>query len=84
MFFHLLGVFAQWEREEITERVSASVLIRAKLGKTINGKAPHGYKWENRKLIVVSEEAAIRRKAYEMFVQHRRKGHVTQHLNTAG
>lgn len=26
MFFHLLGVFAQWEREEITERVNASVL----------------------------------------------------------
>ena len=24
MFFHLLGVFAQWEREEITERVNAS------------------------------------------------------------
>ena len=26
MFFHLMGVFAQWEREEITERVNASVL----------------------------------------------------------
>src|SRR5882757_7062410 len=71
MFFHLLGVFAQWEREEITERVNASVLTRAKLGKSINGKAPYGYKWENRKLLVVPEEAAIRRKAYEMFVQHR-------------
>jgi site-specific DNA recombinase len=84
MFFHLLGVFAQWEREEITERVNASVLIRAKLGKTINGKAPYGYKWKDRKLIIVPEEAAIRRKAYEMFVQHRRKGHVAQHLNAAG
>src|ERR1700712_838110 len=29
MFFHLLGVFAQWEREEITERVNASVLTPA-------------------------------------------------------
>ena len=84
MFFHLLGVFAQWEREEITERVNASVLIRAKLGKTINGKAPYGYKWENRKLVIVPEEAAIRRKAYELFLQHRRKGHIAQHLNAAG
>ena len=84
MFFHLLGVFAQWEREEITERVNASVLIRAKLGKSINGKAPYGYSWKDRKLIIVPEEAAIRRKAYELFVQHRRKGHVAQHLNAAG
>jgi site-specific DNA recombinase len=84
MFFHLLGVFAQWEREEITERVSASVLIRAKLGKSINGKAPYGYKWENRKLVIVPEDAAVRRKAYELFLRHRRKGHVAQHLNAAG
>jgi len=84
MFFHLLGVFAQWEREEITERVNASVLTRAKLGKSINGSAPYGYQWKDRKLIVQPEEAAIRRKAYELFLKHRRKGHVAQHLNAAG
>lgn len=84
MFFHLLGVFAQWEREEITERVNASVLTRAKLGKSINGSAPYGYQWKDRKLVVQPEEAAIRRKAYELFVQHRRKGHVAKLLNEAG
>jgi site-specific DNA recombinase len=84
MFFHLLGVFAQWEREEITERVNASVLTRAKLGKSINGKAPYGYQWKDRKLVLKPEEAAIRRKAYELFLQHRRKGQVAKHLNAAG
>src|SRR6185295_7362388 len=84
MFYHLLGVFAQWEREEITERVNASILTRAKLGKTINGSAPYGYQWKDRKLVIKPEEAAIRRKAYELFVQCRRKGHVAQHLNAAG
>ena len=84
IFFHLLGVFAQWEREEITERVNASVLTRAKLGKTINGKAPYGYEWKGRELLIVPKEAAIRRKAYEVFLAHRRKGHVAQHLNAAG
>ena len=84
MFFHLLGVFAQWEREEITERVNASVLTRAKLGKSINGSAPYGYQWKDRKLIIRPEEAAVRRKAYELFLQFRRKGQVAQHLNAAG
>ena len=84
MFFHLLGVFAQWEREEITERVNASVLTRAKLGKSINGSAPYGYQWKDRKLIVQPEEAAIRRTCYELFLEFRRKGQVAQHLNAAG
>src|ERR1700734_3035857 len=81
MFFHLLGVFAQWEREEITERVNASVLTRAKLGKSINGSAPYGYQWRDRKLIVQPEEAAIRRKTYELFLENRRKGNVARVLN---
>ncbi len=84
MFFHLLGVFAQWEREEITERVNASVLTRAKLGKSINGHMPYGYQWKDKKLVLIPEEAAIRRKAYELFLQHRRKGVVAKLLNAAG
>ena len=84
MFFHLLGVFAQWEREEITERVNASVLTRAKLGKSINGSAPYGYQWKERKLVIHPEEAPIRRKVYELFLQHRRKGVVAKLLNAAG
>jgi site-specific DNA recombinase len=84
MFFHLLGVFAQWEREEITERVNASVLTRAKLGKSINGHSPYGYIWKERKLVIQPEEAAIRRKAYDLFLKYRRKGQVARELNSAG
>ena len=84
MFFHLLSVFAQWEREETTERVNASVLTRAKLGKSINGTSPYGYEWKDRKLVIKAEEAAIRRKAYELFLKFRRKGQVAKTLNAAG
>lgn len=84
MFFHLLGVFAQWEREEITERVNASVLTRAKLGKSINGSAPYGYQWKDRKLVLHPEEAPIRRMTYELFLEHRRKGVVARMLNAKG
>ena len=56
----------------------------AKLGKSINGTSPYGYAWKDRKLVLVPEEAAIRRKAYELFLQHRRKGQVAKTLNAAG
>lgn len=84
MFFHLLAVFAQWEREEIVERVNASVAIRAKMGKPINGHAPYGYRWVDKKLVVHPDEAPIRRKAYELFLSHRRKGTVAKLLNASG
>ncbi|HTI69883.1 MAG TPA: recombinase family protein [Candidatus Limnocylindria bacterium] len=84
MFFHLLAVFAQWEREEIVERVNASVLTRARLGKSINGVSPYGYEWKDKKLVPHPEEAPIRRKAFELFRDHRRKGTVAKLLTAAG
>jgi site-specific DNA recombinase len=84
MFFHLLAVFAQWEREEIVERVKASVITRAKMGKPINGHCPYGYKWVDKKLVPHPDEAPIRRQAYDLFRQHRRKGTVAKLLNAAG
>ena len=84
LFFTIIAGMAQWEREETADRVSASVAIRAKLGKSINGRAPFGFHWKDRKLVQHPEEAPIRRKAYELFLEHRRKGTVAKLLNAAG
>lgn len=83
-FFTIIAAMATWEREEIADRQKASIIVRAKLGKTINGSAPYGYQWKDRRLIVNEDEAPIRRKAYEMFAEYRRKGTVAKLLNAAG
>ncbi len=84
MFYTFQAAQAQWEREEIADRQKASILVRAKLGKTINGMAPFGFQWKDRKLVIQPDEAPVVRKLYELFLQYRRKGTVAKLLNAAG
>lgn len=84
LFYTMIAAMAQWEREEIGDRVRASIGVRARLGKPINGSAPFGFHWKDKKLVQKPSEAEIVKRIFELFVQTRRKGTVAVALNKAG
>ena len=84
LFFTIIAAMSQWEREEIAERVKASVPIRAQMGKPISGTASYGFKWVDKKLELDEHEAPIRKLMFEIFKQTQRLKTTANELNKRG
>jgi len=84
LFYTVISAVATFERDEISDRVKASVPIRAKLGKNTGGTASFGFQWVDNKLIPNEQEAPIRALMYELFKEHGMRKRVARQLNDLG
>lgn len=65
MMVNMLGVVAQWQREDIAERTSAQLALRRRQ-RTVYGSTPFGYQREDNKLIPEPREQAALEEAHRM------------------
>jgi site-specific DNA recombinase len=84
LLFTVIGALAQWEREEISARVAASVPIRAQQGKPTGGRGPFGYQWIEKRLVINSAEAPIVKKLFNAFLRNRKLLTTADEMNHRG
>ncbi len=79
-----LANFAQFERKQTAERISASFLARAKRGLYNGGSVPLGYRIDMEtvgRLVVNEEEAEIVRKVFRTFLEEGTLSRTAKRLN---
>ncbi|HGH7178510.1 TPA: recombinase family protein [Bacillus luti] len=83
LFITLAAGMAQWERENLAERVRLGIEKKTKMGKWKGGAAPYGYTYKNDELKINPTEAPIVKKIFEL---SRTYGFVTvaKKLNKSG
>jgi site-specific DNA recombinase len=69
LLFTVIGALGEWEREEISARVSASVVTRASQGKCTGGVGPFGYRWKDNRLIVTPDEASTVKEVFDTYMK---------------
>jgi len=68
LMFHIVGAFAEFERDIIRERIKTCMATKAKSGYA-QYKPPFGYRFINKKLVVNEDEAEIIRDVFSAYLK---------------
>src|SRR5690625_801831 len=82
LFITIVAALAQWERENLGERVSMGMMEKARQGKYPGGRTAMGYQIVNDKLEVVESEAHIIKTIFNMYINGYSANKIAKHLNT--
>lgn len=85
MFVYMLGIFAQWYRENLSEEVYKGIRKRAETGLRMTGATPYGYSAREDLSLVVSEsEARVVREMFNWYISGKGFHWIAHKLNTDG
>lgn len=82
-FMTLVAAIAQWERENLGERVKMGMEKNFRKGGWNGGEPPYGYRLSEGKLIIFEPEAAIVRRIFEMYKTHGQR-YISKEFNREG
>jgi len=84
MMLNILVTFAQYEREIIGERIRDKFAASKRKGMWMGGMVPLGYRVQDRKLVVVEEEAETVRNIYQRYLDIQSPKRIAIELNAKG
>jgi len=84
MMLNILVTFAQYEREVTAERIRDKYSASRKKGMWMGGGVPLGYRVEDRKLVIVPEEAAVVRRIFDRYMEIQSPKQIALELNADG
>ena len=84
MMLNILMTFAQYEREQISERTRDKLKASRCKGLYTGGVVVLGYRAENKKLVVVPEEAELIRRIFRRYIEIQSPKMIAAELNAEG
>lgn len=84
MVFRLLAVLAEFERDQVSERVSMALAHKRTKGERYTNVAPYGYCWKRDRLTRQSEEQLVIRRIGRLRAQGMGYKRIADRLNDAG